>query len=193
MIKTISCNFSDFLVRQGANPAQRDVFAYSMECLLNYLISDLLLYFCAALFHQLPAVFIWSVTYTLLRVQIGGYHAPTHAGCIISGTILGISSIFLNKIWPYSAALPLILLALILFDILVFAPVVHKNHPVSAKNRKKSKWKALFITLSGFLAAYLLSYFGNTLANAVFSGFACALLLAFVASFLYSVRPNGNQ
>ncbi len=190
MIKTISCNISDFLVKKGANPQQREVYSYSMECLINYLLSDLLLYGTAALFHQLPAVFVWSVSYTMLRVHIGGYHAPTHAACIILGTILGMCGTLINRIWPLSVALPVLLFALILAYIIVFAPVVHKNHPVSAKNKKKSKWKALFVTLLGYLAAIIMYAFGNPLANAVLSGFACALLLALIATLLSYFTPK---
>ena len=135
MIKTISCNISDFLVKKGANPQQREVYSYSMECLINYLLSDLL-------------------------------------------------------IWPLSVALPVLLFSLILVYIIAFAPVVHKNHPVSAKNKKKSKWKALFVTLLGYLAAIIMYAFGNPLANAVLSGFACALLLALIATLLSYFTPK---
>ena len=193
MNKTISCNISDFLVKKGANPEQREVYSYSMECLINYLLSDLLLYCTAALFHRLPAVFVWSVSYTMLRIYIGGYHAPTHAACIILGTVLGICGTFINNIWPLSTVLPVLLFALIIGYIILFAPVVHKNHPVSAKNKKKSKWKALFVTLIGYLAAYIMYSFGNQLANSIFSGFACALLLALIATLLSNFTEKTHR
>lgn len=188
MIKSISCRIADYLVEKGADPAKREVYSYGLECLINYILSDLLLYTFAALFHQLPAVFVWSVSYTLLRTNIGGSHASTHAACIIFGTIIGMCSLFLNPLWMLSPILPVILLVLILVDIAALAPVVHVNHPVSSKNRKKAKRKALVITLLGFFAAYILYYYHIYLANAILSGFACALLFAFHASFMQLLK-----
>ena len=181
MIEQLSKRIADNLVKNGADASQREVYAYSMECIFNYLLSDLLLYSIGFLIHQLPAIFVWSISYSLLRVHIGGYHASTHARCIISGTIVGLLSLPLNQLRTAFPLSILLLLVILVGNIILFTPVVHERHPVSAQGKKKAKIYAALVTSLGFVLFVVLRHANIALCNSILSGFACALALALLA------------
>lgn len=182
MIEQFSKRVADTLVKNGADASQRDVYAYSMECLLNYLLSDFILYAIGLCLQQFPALFVWSVSYSLLRVHIGGYHASTHAKCIISGTLVGLLSLPLNRLWDAFPISILLLLVILVGDIIFFTPVVHERHPVSDERKKKAKINASLVTSLGFVLFAFLHHANIAIGNSILSGFACALALALLAT-----------
>lgn len=189
MIQQLSCRVSNYLVAHGADDTQKEVYSYSIECLLNFTLSIFLLFSAGFFLHRLPEIGIWCISYLMLRIQIGGYHASTHARCIVSGTLVGICSLPLNRLWTLSPFIGMILFLLILLDIAWFAPVLHPHHPVSAKGRKKAKLRAVIITFLGYIIMLILQHFHYTICNAILSGFACALLLAFIGS-IYNAKKG---
>lgn len=193
MIQELSCRAADYLVSHGADPQQKEVFSYSMECLFNLLISDFLLFSIGLFLHRIPELIIWCTSYTLLRVNIGGYHASTHARCIISGTLVGLLSLPLNKLWALCPPSVILLCCAILLDIALFAPVPHPHHPVSGKGRKKARIRAYIVTISGFLLVFLFQYFKIFITNSILSGFACALLLAWIGTTINAKKGVSHE
>ena len=58
------------------------------------------------------------------------------------------------------------------------APIIHKNHPVSKKNKIKAKKKAIFfIVLESFIAIILYSSY-KKLSTSIMTGFLTASLMA---------------
>lgn len=188
MIEQLAKRSSGFLVEHGADASQREVYTYSMECILNLLCSDILLFTAGALLHQLPALIVWNISYMLIRTNIGGYHASTHERCILAGTIVGLLSLPLNRLWEAYPFLTAVLFAALAGDILFLAPVRHERRPVSPAGKKKAKLHAAFIAAIGFLIAITLIYNGIVIGNAIFSGFACALILS-----LYAALRNARK
>lgn len=188
MIEQLAKRTSGFLVEHGADSSQQEVYTYSMECILNLLCSDILLFTAGVLLHQLPALIVWDISYMLIRTNIGGYHAGTHERCILAGTMVGLLSLPLNRLWEAYPALTVVLFAALAGDILFLAPVRHERRPVSPAGKKKAKLHAALITTLGFLIAFLLIHKGMVIGNAVFSGFACALILS-----LYAALQNARK
>ena len=52
MIKRFSKHLSTWLIQNGSNPAQENVYAYGIECLTNELLSDILLFICGFFMHK---------------------------------------------------------------------------------------------------------------------------------------------
>lgn len=185
MIEQCARRFSGYLIEHGAAPEQREVYSYSVECILNLFFSDLLLFSIGLLLHQIPALLVWNISYTLLRVNIGGYHASTHGRCILAGTAVGLISLPLNHLWFMLPGAVTVLLLVILLDIGFLAPVPHERRPVTLQKKKKARIHALIVTVSGFLLALLLHHMQFFIGNAILSGFACALLLSLAAAALH--------
>lgn len=188
MIEKKARQIAGFLVQNGADPQNEAVYAYSLECLLNLLFSDLLLFSIALMLHRFPEILVWTISYTLLRVRIGGYHAPTHIRCILSGTLIGILSLPMNRIWEMFPVLIPVLAVVLFLDLIFLAPVEHERHPVSEATRRRSKLLGALTGCLGFLLAYLLRDNPYIPADSIYSGFACALLLALLASVLHLIH-----
>lgn len=180
--------YSDFIISQGAEEQRREVYVYGMECFLNLLISDVLLYGFGLLTGSFLYLFVWSVSFLLLRINIGGIHAPAHWSCILSGFLLGISTLLFNHVWAYIPLLmPVVLIAAFL-NIVFFAPVVHENHPISDRQRRKAKRKAFMILLSE-MAIVAVCFFGHlNFFQPVMSGIFFSTILSYMQTFTSRVR-----
>lgn len=180
MITKLAHQFSGYLVENGADESKKDVYAYSMEFILNLMISDILLLITGLLFHQLPALIIWCISYTALRMNVGGFHASSHIRCIILGTILGISCLLQNWLWLTFPILIPVMFILILLNIIIFAPAVYEKHPVSDRGKKKAKIRSALIFLAGILFTALLYEPYLSLSCSIVSGFVSATLLSII-------------
>lgn len=178
MIKSISQKLSSYLAENGGEKDKQQIYAYGIECLLNELISDVLLLIAGLITHQLLDLILWWAAFTPVRIHLGGYHASTHFRCITIGTILGICSLIINPLWIYIYSyIPLFVLISI---VLAFwkAPISHKNHPISQRRRKSARIKAMiFIVLENVLALYLMTFIPSVAAP-IFTGNLTAVGMA---------------
>lgn len=180
MIENFSKRLSNYLIENGGDPKKKDIYTYGIECLMNELISDFLLLFCGVLLNRVFYTVLWCISFTIIRIFLGGFHASTHARCILIGTIIGICSFYINPIWNH---IWIFILVFIYTLILAFfhAPIIHKNHPVSKKNKIKAKKKAIFfIILESFIAIILYSSY-KELSTSIMTGFLTASLMATLA------------
>ena len=181
MISKLAKYISYYLSQNGRIPENQQIYAYGLECFINELISDILLLLCGIITHKSVQLFIWCISFTLIRINLGGFHALTHARCIFLGTFLAIVNLYISPIWmvsyPWSAAL---LICFSLFIAVHYAPIVHKNHPVSKIKTKKAKRNAIiFILLEGIIGFLLFPYLTEYIAY-IFSAMLTALIMALV-------------
>lgn len=156
MIHKLSLSLTNYLTENGADKSKHSIYAYGIECFLNALFSNILLILLGILTHQLIPLIIYSISFTLIRINIGGFHAPTSGLCILFGLLVDIISIHLNPLWQfYYPLLPCLLLLFSFIFILRYAPIVHKNHPVSDDYKKKTRTRGLlFLLLESGLAFF---------------------------------------
>lgn len=163
------------------------ILAYGAECFLNLLISDGLLLLIGLFTHRVLYLLIWSASFLLVRVNLGGLHAPSHFGCIISGTIIGASSMFISPLWAAHTNVAAICALLSAIIAVLIAPVPHKNKMHVQKRRKKIK---LIVAATIFieLIAIFAFYFVNEMISAyIISGLVIATIFA-VAGMIFNPR-----
>jgi len=183
MLNRFSNSLAQYLVKNGAEEDDLQVYAYGIECFLNLIICDCILLILAFFIHYVPEILIWDISYTLLRMNLGGFHASTHFRCISLSVLLGISSVLINPLWinfPYIIIPTIILCFTVAFFI---APVTDKKYLIPLKKRRKSRANSLFLILiSGILSIILISTF-PIYAGAILTGFVSAILLAIIGKF----------
>lgn len=156
MITEWANKISDYLVNSGEDSDKRETFRYGAECLMNALISQALLLLVGIFTHHVLDLMIWSVCFMLLRVNMGGLHAPSHVWCILIGTAIGASSIVLSPLWvrhPHAAVLCVVLAAIVA---VIIAPVPHQNKRYVQKNRRAIKRKVAVTLIVECLIALIL-------------------------------------
>lgn len=127
----IAESFASWLIKNGADEENRDVYIYGIECFVNEFISNALLLSIGYISDRLTAMILWLCFFTIIRTQLGGFHASTHLRCILGSTLIGSLCIFT---YPFINHLELLILLLSLISLVIIikiAPVIHKNHPVS--------------------------------------------------------------
>jgi len=134
LIARMSRNISSYFVAQDIIQQEDiDVYAYSFEILISALMSSIALVILAVLSKTILYSALYLLGFIPLRLIAGGYHAKSHFRCF---TILVISySVFLLLIsfLPAQIISPtLLLVALSLSLVFMFAPIVDRNKPISS-------------------------------------------------------------
>lgn len=187
MISELSKKISSYLVLNGADESEASVLAYGAECFINLLISDGLLLIIGLLTHRVIYLLIWSVSFILLRVNLGGLHASSHFWCILIGTAIGASSMAISPLWVTHTNTAVICAVLAALIAIIIAPVPHKNKKHVQKQRRKIKLMVA-VTVSAEGIAVLTFYSVNPLISAyIVSGLVIATALA-VAGLFFNPR-----
>ncbi|WMI80071.1 accessory gene regulator B family protein [Anaerotignum sp. MB30-C6] len=145
MIIKIAKSWADWLVANGASSDDYEIYAYGAECMLNELISDILLIVTALMFHKTFEMILWMLFFTPLRIHLGGMHASSHLKCILSSILLSYLCIFTYLFVMDSPTIMGLILALSIFIVYKIAPVVHPNHPVSESRMIKMRTRTFII------------------------------------------------
>lgn len=139
MIHELSCNWANKLVKYGASAENEEVIAYGIECLLNEIIVDIIIFIFAFIIGRPLEMLVWNVFLLPMRYSIGGHHMSSHIKCIVSSTLWAAVCIL---IYPYLLGIPWLIpieIALTLIIAFRFAPFVHPNHPMSDSHKAKLK------------------------------------------------------
>lgn len=176
-MKRLADQIASWLVYQGLPEEQKEIYSYGLECLANELLADILLFLSALFLHKIPEMFIWCISFTILRVNLGGLHASSHGRCIFYSTVIGILSV---QIYPYFiGSLPVMIIIAVLICVLTFliAPVIHPNHPINAQRKHSAHRFSCFISLAetGLLIVFYFCF--PKVSSCIFCGLVSAGIL----------------
>jgi accessory gene regulator B len=178
MITMLSQRISHYLVVNGADTNEEEVLTYGAECFLNQLIANALLVIVGLLTNHVWEVLIWSLSFTLLRVNLGGLHAPSHVWCIVTGTLVGASSIIISPFLLAHVAISAILALMATVTAIVIAPVPHKNKQHVQRQKKEIKRKVIIISILECVATVVIYFLSPVFAFYIVSGLIMATVLA---------------
>lgn len=145
MLTAISEKFAQWLIANGANPDDEEIYAYGIECFLSSAITYGSLILLALFLDSLPGMLLWLAFWLALRYFLGGYHASTHWRCYWGSLAVGLINILLFPYLP-EVLIPIIVLSGIIF-VFRIAPVTHPHHPLSAPKHKRMRLYARIIIL----------------------------------------------
>ena len=143
-LSNIIANYLIILSNTDTDDAQKDVYAYGIECFLNTAITVSILCLWGMITHTFSETVIWLISFTLLRHYVGGYHAPSNLSCILSSVLLGASNYFIPN-FLLNEFLTLCLYSFLLVICWFFAPVKNYQKKLLAKGRFYYKFHSLFL------------------------------------------------
>lgn len=184
MLNKLSHKISNWLVRNGADKNAEAVYAYGIECTLSTAIIIALLLASGLVLHKFLHILVYIAVWLPLRIFVGGSHANTHTVCTIISVGLGILSVLLTKYvnkLPFPAVLAIMAVSYII--ILLLAPVVHKNHPISNSHRKKMQVVARLLGAVFCILICVLSYFEAEMMAPAFMGCMTTVVMAVTGYF----------
>lgn len=159
MLHEMAVKIAETLVANGAEEKKKAILAYGAECTLSELITNGIVLILALILHIVPQAILWLVVFTLLRINIGGYHENTHLKCTITSTLLCIGESYAAQYVSIPFWLELVLLPVMILLTVLLAPVIHPNHPVSEGRRKKIRRLAIWIVSIESVLLVILRFF----------------------------------
>lgn len=140
-----------------------DVYHYGLELLLATVIKVVGIMTIAYFTGLVMEVIIFTLFFSSLRVQAGGYHAKTIIGCFVCMVIFTFTSIVLVRIIPLGNLQQFMLLSLICVNVLVFkySPMESKNKPLTDEEEIIYRRRSLGTVLVGSIVILMLVYLGN--------------------------------
>lgn len=182
MFRNLSEDIAFLLVRKRiVDNEKREMYSYGAEVILlntfNLLISFIISLFSSTMSHFM----IFVLVFIPLRMSIGGYHAKTSGACAIISTLLYIASIVIPNLIPLKTknAILLILFALSVVAIFIYAPIENENNLLSSELKKRNRLTSLILASADSIATIIACIFVPCIASSImiFVILASALML----------------
>ena len=162
MLQRFSEQFTDFLSLKGIiQNENREIYTYGFVALFSTLINIIIIITIGIATGMFLDTVIFMFMFGVLRVYCGGYHANTHAACILFFiTIYGVTMAVANFL-PADHRVVFSLLAGLISFIIIFllAPIEHKNKPFIGDEYSKFRFMSRIIAAFEFIAICIIAVF----------------------------------
>ena len=137
---------------------EEDIFNYGFLVLIRYLIYILIMLPLLITFGLVKPVFVFCISYFILRNHVGGVHVANPLLCVLTTVFITILVpwISANNI-IHSFRIICIMYAITIFSIYIIKVADHPNKPLSSEEKNQHSKNAIVIILFEFLV-FLFSY-----------------------------------
>ena len=142
MLSTLSKIIALFLYRKKVIDIKNiPVCKYGFEILISTLMGFLLVCLSGIICNEFFSAMIFYAIFVIVRFFTGGYHADTHFKCKATMFFCSFAVILISVIIEdiYSLWIHIFLLASYLISVILFAPIEHKNLPMTEEKRKRNR------------------------------------------------------
>jgi accessory gene regulator B len=154
MISFLSKGMALFLLKNKVIDDETcEVCQYGFEIIVSTIIGFVLVMLIGLFFSEALYALLFYCLFVSIRMFTGGYHASTYFKCklILSCTCLFVIVLSKYCIDFYTLPIQLIIMGLYLVTVFAYAPIEHKNAPMSkavkALNRKRAVGISIIIAL----------------------------------------------
>ncbi len=181
MIRNFAKKRADSLIEKGADPENREILVYGIECSINEIIANIIMFAFAFAIGRPLEMLIWNVFMLPVRVSLGGHHAKTHSMCLAYSTALAVVCIIIYPFLLNLSGLVYIEIAITLTVAFTIAPYIHRNHPVSDTHRDKlRKWGRIISVIESGIIIFLLVFATPWMAQVAGLGMVTASVLCII-------------
>ncbi|MCI9448819.1 MAG: accessory gene regulator B family protein [Clostridiales bacterium] len=138
--RLIDCNLNFLKKYISCDEDTADVYRYSLRIIYSYVIDVLVLMSLALVTHKVIETIIMLITFAVMQVYGGGYHANTKMGCLsimVAGWFIGV--FVLARVVTIHWCIVIVVALLFTVLVFVFTPVLNPKHPISGDVYKRSK------------------------------------------------------
>lgn len=168
---------------------EKYVFYYGFQILYGAINKFLLLITAGLLLHVLPQILIATLSFMLLRVFIGGLHYDSYTKCAWVSLTCLVTAGLLAKYIPYNYIVNNIIFATLLCIILKYAPVEHKNRPLTENKKIRFKYIALILLIVVYSIQQIIGNYYQIMNNCIMYGVLLSGIIALPA--VNSVEKRG--
>lgn len=189
MFSKISNYMTDLIYETLPNvdPERREVIEYGVYMTVSEIIKIGLLLIIAAILHIIPYVLGVIVIYGIQRTFLGGVHAKTHLGCIITHIAIVFSVLALSFLSQIDRGwLMLCIVPFSYVSAYKYAPADMPQKPVNSKKQRMQLRIGGFILLTIlFTAAYFLEHAWSNIIL-----FTCLIQAVLMTPMVYRITKN---
>lgn len=162
MIHRLSKALTNFLANKKILPCEEiEVYEYGFELLISSVIGFLIVLVSGLIFNNLLKSMLFYFIFVTVRPFCGGYHADTHFKCkltfiIVYAAVMIFSSIFAAN---YDIIYQLLVLAVYILTIILYAPVEHPNKPLDLDERKRNRNISVVLAVVLSAGSFVIAYF----------------------------------
>ena len=117
------------------------IYTYGLDLIISGLIGILTVLLAGIIIGEIFYAIIYNLIMVIVRIYTGGYHASTHAKCLISYVLTFFTSIVILKeeFIKLNRPLEIVISILVLLTIAIYAPLENKNKVLSKVQKRKYK------------------------------------------------------
>lgn len=134
MISYLSRFITLFLLQNKIVEQEKcDVYEYGFEVIISTIIGFILIFTSGILLNELLSSMIFYAMFIIVRQYTGGYHANSHLKCKLTMLCLCLLVLFSVKYCISILTFPVHLIFLMFYCavVILFAPIEHKNAPMT--------------------------------------------------------------
>lgn len=196
MIKIISKSVANFLCKNEDKLEYYELYEYAAYTILTAILHIVSIFVLGFIFDMVSEVFVFYISFILVRKFAGGYHANTSTTCylfsmiIVTVIMIALKSSLLYSISGYMSYIYIILSIVCTILICLLSPLDTDNKPLNDK--EKIVYKKITIILSLIIFVLSIIFILFKLYNIAFS-IILGLLLSSVLLVMRKVQINNNK
>jgi len=163
-------------LKLNQNHSYKYMYYYGFQILYGAINKFLLLITAGLLFHALPQILIATLAFMSLRVYIGGLHFNNYTKCAYMSLLCLVSIGVLSKYIPYNNIIDLCVFIYLLVIAVMYAPVEHKNRPLTDKKKLRFKYISITLIIVLFMVQILIN--DNNINNCIMYGVLLSGIIA---------------
>lgn len=169
---------------------EKNFYLYGLKVLILNLTSIFISWIIAILFKNTFFGLLFLLCFTIIRVNLGGYHCKTSSKCMISFLIINI---IVNHIYIHVNEIIIVLIGIITSFILLINTDPIKNNKKANESQVKISKQIIKIIISIYLFITCLSFLFSINIGIVIVPMSLANILNFILHYLEKIRVYVNE
>lgn len=160
MNEKLSSMITNFLLYHNIiQEEDKEIYQYGYETLLYSVVQTFVLLLLGGILGKWIESITFIIVFATLRRCTGGYHANTRFGCMLMTIIIYMVVLLIQQIRVSTFTIQIVFILFLLFYLLVFivyAPIEHRNKPLTDKQRKSYKKQGSGLSILYLFVAVLM-------------------------------------
>lgn len=185
---------TDSYIKKGIiDKEKRDIYCYGFKLIIADIINYLIIITGGIVFHRIFESIVFLICLCGLRQFSGGFHAKTFWLCRLSMIATYISVVLITDRIMYMDYIVVLIALIDLFSvgyIGIFSPVEHPNKPLSDRQKRKNKIRAIITSGIMSVVSVILTYNGMKLGVTISITLLAVVILMIIGS---AVTKGGKR
>lgn len=149
MVESCANKITSFLIyNKTIEDKEYDLYLYGFKTLIAFIVNISVILFISYLLNIFKETLLFLLCYCPIRQFTGGYHAENYKRCLLAFISVYLTNIYIIERLVYSNYDYIIMIAMFIsyIGICSYAPLEHRNNPLSKEEKQKYKKVARYLT-----------------------------------------------